>query len=1178
MGTTLKIRSVSRTLMVLGVVLHLCSLLKAQTVTVGNKIVTVSGKDMTLESVFNSIKNQTGLSFQFDDSNFNAKEKVSANFFKKSLDNVLVSLLGTKGVAWNYQGNTILVGRKKKQNLTTDSDSSKVPSMTTVSGRVTAQNGDPLPGATILIKETNQAVAAKEEGEFRIENMPMSSIISVSYVGYETREIKVNKQSSLSIKLQPIVAEMNAVSVVSTGYQKIPKERATGSFTQIDNKLFNQQVTTDVISRLSYIANGLTTFPQRVAAVKGPVIRGLSTMTTTIAKPLIVVDNFAYEGDINNINPNDVENITILKDAAAASIWGARAGNGVIVITTKKGRFNQQTKVELTSNITIGEKPNLFALRNISTSDYIDFEQFLFSKEYNFQDTISPYHQGFSPVYEILFKQKSGLITSEEATSQINNLRSRDVRNEFNKYFYQKPLKQQYAINLRGGSDNLAWYLSGGFDKNISELNGKYSRLNVHLDNTYKLAKNLEVNTTLYFTQTKSSVGRPGYGSIGQSSFFRQGFTLPYSRFADEKGNPLPLYHMAYREGYIDTLGGGKLLDWKYYPLDDYRHIDNSTTVQDLNVALGLNYKISNSLRIEAKYRYQKQQSEIRNLQSQSSYFTRDLINSFSQLDQNTGDVTYKIPKGDILDLTNSTLTAQDILGQLNFNKSWSKHNVDAIIGGQISEQSTKGNKFRSYGYNSEILTSGNVDYINTYPHFITGFPLFVPNLTDFNKTVNRFVSLYANGAYTYDNKYTFSASARRDASNLFGVATNNKWKPLWSTGISWNLSNESFYKISFLPYLKLRATYGYQGNVDATMVGLTTLAYSSINPYTLTPFSFVLNYHNPNLRWETVGMLNVGLDFSTVGNKISGSFEIFQKKTNDLYGFAPVDMTVGLQFPEVKRNVATTKGHGIDIAINTVNIDRSIKWTSNAIINIYKDKVIKSGLPPSSIASSTLVSGGLVRLDGYPLLSLFAYKWAGLDPTTGDPQGYLNGKVSKDYSAITSDGTKVSDLVYVGSLIPTVYGSLGNTVSWKNISLTARITYKFGYYFRRESINYSDLPNSPNGHSDFSKGWKNPGDEMFTDVPSMVYPFDGNRDRFYNFSEVLIAKGDHIRLQYVNLSYNLAKDTFKKLPFEYLQLYAVINNLGIIWRANKEGLDPDYDNLTIPPSKDITLGLKIGF
>jgi TonB-dependent starch-binding outer membrane protein SusC len=1044
-----------------------------------------------------------------------------------------------------------------------------------ITGRLVTEGNEPVINANIAtLKSIGIKSQSNADGYFSLPYNGHADTLLITHVGYVSMSIPITASTTFPLQIQlNKTTNMLEEVVVNTGYQQLPKERATGSFSQITNSVLNQQVSSDIMGRLPAIANGLSEglkTSQGSYSSRGKIlIRGLSTINGPSA-PLIVLDNFPYEGDIRNINPNDVESITLLKDAAAASIWGARAGNGVIVITTKNGRFHQKIKVELNTNIKFTEKPDLFYAQSISSGDLVNLEEFLFRKGYRFSDTLSTSHPPFSPAYELLFKQRNGTLNSTETINQLNTLRNHDVRNDFNKYVYTPAVAQQYAINIRGGSDNIAWLLSGGFDKNLNVLSAGYNRVSLRSESDIKLTRRLQLKASLYFTESKSISGKEGYGDVRTI----KGGIPVYSQLIDMNGVPIPLAK-DYRQLYLDAASGGNLLDWNYYPFNDYKHNHNTSDVQDLTGNLSLSYLIAKGLSAEVKYQYERQIISGKNLRDEQSYYVRNLVNTFYQPN---APVHFPVPVGGILDLSNNSLTSNNVRGQLNFNKNWQNNEIVAIAGAEIKQLLSDGSSYRIYGYNDDILTKVPVDMVGSYKSYVTGSSMYIPDNSGLDEDINRFVSFFANAAYTYQQKYTVSLSARRDASNIFGVNINDKWNPLWSAGASWLLSGERFYHSAPIPYLRVRATYGVSGNIDPSLTAVTTMSYNGTSPYTLTPFAAVDKFYNPDLKWEKNRQINIGVDFASKNSRIAGSIDYYIKKGIDLYGPSPLDQTTGLGVGYITKNAADMLARGMDIEIHSLNINKKVRWTSDLNLSIYHDKVTSYYL--SSTQGSSFIGNGIEisGLVGKPVNSVLSYKWAGLDPLTGDPQGYIDGKVSKDYSSITGSGTSIADLVYSGPGLPATYGSLGNTFGYKGLSITVRLTYKLGYYFRKQSINYNSLFISLNGTADYAKRWQKPGDETFTNVPSMIYPAMGTRDEFYNNSEVLVLKGDYIRLQYITMSYDISKLKFKRLPFENIRAFINLNDLGIIWRANKEGLDPDYSITSIPPSKNIALGMQINF
>jgi hypothetical protein len=606
--------------------------------------------------------------------------------------------------------------------------------------------------------------------------------------------------------------------------------------------------------------------------------------------------------------------------------------------------------------------------------------------------------------------------------------------------------------------------------------------------------------------------------------------------------------------------------------------MDDNTSIQDLLSNIGMHWNVIPGLSMDVIYQNESQVNQHNTHFMKESYYARNLVNLFTQLNRATGDVTYKVPKGGILDYEMGQLRADNVRGQINYSRSGKHHAVAFLAGGEIREARNKISGNRAYGFDPDILSQAYVDYVNPYPTFIRGTNSFITGRASLSEAVNRNVSAYANAAYTFRQKYTATISGRRDASNLFGLETNNKWQPLWSAGLGWDVSNENFYQSKKISQLRLRVTYGYSGNVDPSMTAVTTVGYLSVNsPYTRTPFASIKNFYNPDLRWEKTGVFNIGTDFKAFNERIKGSIEYFRKTCSDLFGYAPVDYTAGLGLAAIIKNVALMRAQGIDAEINTINIDVGFKWSTSLNLNYYKDRVLDNYNPSQQGKSFIYYGEGLTAVAGKPVYAYYSYKWGGLDPATGDPLGYYRGQASKDYTALTGNSTLISDMVYSGPQFPTVFGSLANTFSWKNISLTGRITYKFGYYGRRQSIGYNNLFSSWLSHPDFSKRWQKPGDELFTNVPSMVYPAISSRDAFYLGSEALIFKADNIRLQYIDLKYDIARKE-KSFPFQNLQLYMNAQNLGILWKADKIISDPDYKESNLPPSTSYTLGIRATF
>ncbi|WGQ10748.1 SusC/RagA family TonB-linked outer membrane protein [Pedobacter gandavensis] len=1047
---------------------------------------------------------------------------------------------------------------------------SKAQEFAELSGQVTSASGKPLAGATVKIKSGPIISTTDKNGNFSINTGATTGTLIISFLGYQSKEVTFDTKNVrfIEVILQESENDLTEVTIVSTGYQNIPKERATGSFTKPDKRVFEARISTDILSKLEGITSGVVFNSGVNGAAPGKPdinIRGRSTIYSN-DQPLIIVDNFPYTGNINDLNPQDVESVDILKDAAAASVWGVKAGNGVIVITTKKGQFNQRTKINSIANFTIGAKPNLKYDRNfLPAKQYIDLQQFLFRNGKYDNDLLNTYSYPVIPAaVEIMAQKRSGQISLEDSVDRISNLKRIDIRDGLLKHFYTNPINQQYGVNISSGTTNSSYYFSTGYDKTqTNQKTTNSDRLTLNFSNNYSPSKNLEINIQLNYVLGNNYFNAPlslsNATSIG-------GIFYPYTAFTDKNGNPQSV-NRSYSNVYKALANQSNFLNWDYVPLAELNSEKNTNKTEEARIFTGIKYTVLKNLSIEAKYQYQRYQSQQSNLQGMESYSTRNLINNFSNLTD--GKVTsYNIPLGDILILANSLTTSNNLRGQINYQHN-GKHSVSAILGAEVIENKNNTNSNTLYGYNSE---TDNFTAVNYYKD-VLGNPLgggYIPSGIGIGNGTDRFRSYFANASYTYDYKYTISASARLDGSNYFGVATNQKTVPLWSAGIKWNA----------LQSIQLRATYGYNGNLNKSVTGITTLKYNANALWTNLPYAVISNIGNSKLRWEKNGILNLGIDFSTKNNFISGSIDYFIKRGTDIIGDQTLAPSVGYSSPNtgtavLRGNFANIKGSGIDFVINTRNINSNFTWLTSLNFSYATDQVTKFDLVNNNYSSFAGNGTAILPIVGKPVYALYSYKWGGLDHNTGNPQGYISQQISSDYSALTSPAS-IEGLVYNGPSRPKYFGGLSNHFSYQRLTMMFSISYKLGYYFRRSTINYNTLFNGGATHQDFAFRWQNPGDEESTTVPSLLYPASNLRDYFYTYSEATVEKADHIRLKDVSISYDVLKSTMASKPsIQKLQIFAYANNLGLIWKANRKGIDPDFSNGGIPSSRTISIGIK---
>jgi TonB-linked SusC/RagA family outer membrane protein len=1146
-----------------------------------SQTITISGNNIQLEKVFSVIKQQTGYLFLYTADVLKDTKKISLHVKDAPLEEVLNLALKDQQLGFHIEDKTIIISRKPGtvENKKQASMSDAAPPVE-IQGKVLNHKGEPLAGANVKVKGTIIGGVTNAQGIFELRGVEENATLEISYLGFETQTIKLEGRTTVSIQLKLVENELAAVSVsVYTGYQQIPKERATGSFVQIDNKLLNRGTSLDVLSRLEGVASGVAFYRNSKSDQPTLNIRGRSTIFAN-SLPLIILDNFPYDGDIANINPNTIESITILRDAAAASIYGVRSANGVIVITTKKGAANQAPQASFNTNVTIGAKPDLGYLPLMSSEDFIEAEKMFFSKGWYAGQESNIAKTTLSPVVELLIKKRDGLIAADEADRQIEAFKQNNVVDQFDRYFLRNEVLSQNAATITGGGNNSRYFLSLGYDKDqSSNIRNSFDRFSINASNTFTPFKNIDVNTGLIYTNTKFVNNNPGINDL--VSLFQKKY-YPYAQIADENGYATPVAY-GIRDTYKSAREKEGFLDWQYRPLDELNLSDNVTKQQYNRINLEIRKTFSPAFNVEVKYQYEKQYRKNNNLQSQETYATRNLINQYYNP---ASTIKYLVPLGAILDQATSELEGHTGRAQVNFNQIWQRHRVNVIGGVEIKQLESKSNQSRLYGYDDDVITSQPIDFVTKFATNPTGALIAIPYPRTVTDSLDRFISYYANGSYTYDDRYVFSASGRLDNTNFFGIKTNQRVVPLWSAGFKWNISREAFFKSNLIDQLAVRATYGYNGNINKGLTAYTTVRYGT-DALTRATQATVVNPPNPELRWEKISMVNLGVVFALKKNILSGTIEYFTKKGNDIFGDIAMDPTTGMT--SFRGNLSNIKGNGVDVQLTGKIVSNKITtWHSTFLFSYATDKVLNYTKTFSSVA---MIQGGggdasaPTPLIGHPVYSIYSYAWGGLDPTTGEPLGYLNGQLTNNPSDVVNKTTP-ADLVYNGPVNPPVVGAFRNDVSYKNFNVSVNITCKLGHYFRKPSIDYGELLNYWGGNKDYANRWQKPGDEQTTNVPGIptqIPAVRSARDYYlYANSTVLVQKADHIRLQDVVISYDFNKEKWARMIIKNARLYCNVNNVGILWRANKLGIDPDAvpytDARILPQPRSITLGARLDF
>lgn len=1123
--------------------------------------ITISRSNASLKSVLQEIRKQSGYELLYSSDLLQKAAPVSIQIRNSKLEDALNQTLKGQNFGYEIIEKTILI-KPLNQPVKNTASSAAVIRLKTVSGRVVTEDQQPLPGVIITEKGSSNKTATDSEGQFELKNAADDAIIIASYIGYETEEISTKGlNKALTISLKPSNTKLQEVAItVSTGYQNLPKERATGSFSFVDKKklAITNLASTNFAKGLEGMVPGLLVGPNGEMQV-----RGVSSIKTGTRQVLIVVDGFPVESGNMTINPNDIENITVLKDAAAASIWGVRASNGVIVITTKSGIASDGKAIfDFSTSLSIDQAPDFSTQRIASTADYVDFEVETIKKGWFNPATAD--NTGYSKVAELFYKKSKGLMNDAQVQEGIDNLKKLNSLDQQD-LIYRKAVQRQINLSVRGGTEKHKFAISSFYTNQLAaNVGSKNDQFILNVKNSLQVLPKLTLSLGLNTTYANKTGNRTGYDFAT---------ARPYLTFLDENGGYVShgskiADHL--KQGYYDK--GYK--NWDTNPLQNIENTNTKANTFASRINVGADYKVIKGVNITSQFQTELLSNHTDNLQNLNTYYVRNLANTWRVLDPVKNTYVNKFPVGPVYDKLKERQNSWTFRNMVNVDHQiGTDHSITGIAGMELRKIDRKSNTERYYNYNPQALT---VDYFDaaaiaaTTMNSTGGYESYTWNPL-FAENDNRFFSLFANAAYTYKNKYTISGSIRTDQSNLFGTDPQYRYRPLWSTGLSWNATNEAFLQsATFLNKLILRATYGINGNIGN----------SSPYPIAGTGKNFntqenMLTFNNPEnqaLRPEKTASTNFGIDFGVLNNRITGSLDLYRKKSYDLLGNSILDPTTG--FEKAEMNTATMTNRGIELNLNArilqgelrVNADFTFGYNKNRVTNV---------LAPSNTAST--YAAGLSPVKGLPLSYLYSYQWAGLSDK-GEPQIYdANGNV-RSWSATRI--TDVNALKYVGTMDPPVYGGLMVNIAYKNFILTPQFTYKFGHVMR---INTTRTDLNAGLTNDISQRWQNPGDELHTNIPRIYNSstIDARWNDYYKKADLWDDDASFIRLRSLSLSYQLPQKFLHKV-FTAASITGQANNLWL-WTANKQNLDPDYTNLSTgsigyPAVKNYVISLNLNF
>jgi TonB-linked SusC/RagA family outer membrane protein len=1121
--------------------------------------VSLSLHKASLQQVFKEVKKQTGYVFFYDDALLQRAGSVTVSLQQVPLKTALDSCFKDQPFTWEIVNTSIYLRAKQAGGANVGQLSAIVKSQP-VLGKVMDNTGNPLPMATVKLLPLRKGAITDEAGNFVFESVPPGEYtLEITSIGFENfiMSIEVAADRPQNLGLLPMrlaVAKLTEIAVVNTGYQRLPRERAAGSFSVVKQATLDKRSNYNIQTYLEGQVPGLLTNSDGSMT-----IRGQSTLRADRA-PLIVVDGFPIERDLSTINPNDVESITVLKDASAASIWGVRAANGVIVIQTKRGAASRKPlDISFNTSLSVSAKPDFSQLPFASTASFIGFEKYKVDNK-----LVTLYGKPRNPISPITDAYLNHPSTAGQLADSLGKYHAYQ---EFEDLFMRNAVRQQYGVTLAAKGEKSSSRASFNYDNVPAYMKRTGDeRFSADLFQTVTITQKLHANVGLNYVMVNSTNNGMTLDDLRN--------LLPYQQLLDKQGNYIPQPRSFYQADKDALVKAGYPYNWDYNLVQEFRNNNNRTQNRGVTATAGLTYTISKHFDFNTSYQYENYSSTNTVLENEELYDVRNQIN-FATYVKN-GQIISGLPKGSIYSIAESKLQTHTLRNQLKFDGMLGspRHLLTAIAGLEIRQVSANAASQTKYGYDPQTLQFANLDYVNGYTN-ILGNKSYIRDGSIFADTLNRFVSVFSNAGYTFDDKYSINASARLDQTNLFGSSDKYRNVWLWSSGISWQAHKERFLEDGPFSTLILRATYGINGNVDRSTSPFL-IAKVAKDEQTNLNYGYISNPANPLLRWEKTTVKNIGIDYALRSNRLRGSVEYYDRYSTDLLGNATINGTYG--FNSAYINYASLRNKGVDVNIAALIINRKFTFTTTLNYSYNSNKIVRVDFPNQSVGA--FVAG--IPQAGMPLNYISSYRWAGLS-STGAPQVYDEKNVAVDY---TKEMNNTAALVYQGTATPPHYGGLFLDFGYKGFTLTAGFIYKMGHQFRIPQIQYRTLFGDVDQvHQDWDHRWQKPGDELLTNIPAMPKNQTGLNiyDNYTAYADINVATASTIRFQELLLNYVLPEKLSSKLSSAHINLALQARNLGV-YLFNKQKIDPEHatdisiSNIQFTPPPELTFSIKANF
>jgi TonB-linked SusC/RagA family outer membrane protein len=1158
----------------------------------GKTLITINEENATLLSLLKKIETASKYSLLYNSDDVENVKKVTIKAINKSVPEVMELLLKGTGLGFKINENTIIISKPVQQKPQTKKK---------ITGRVYTNTGEALPGVHVRLKGSDMGTTTDLDGFFELSVDDKNGILVASFIGYTTREVAIRDRDVINIELTEQMLEIKE-AVVQTGYQTLSRRETASAVVQVDFDQIELISKPTIDMMLAGQIPGMMVLQTSGEPGSTPTIRirGTSSIVGT-RSPLWVLDGIILEDPVNvdlsslsspdavylignaiaGVNPKDIETITILKDASATAIYGSRAANGVIVLSTKNGKVGKP-RVAYSGNLTFSKRIGYSDLQLMNAGERVKLSQEIIADNVEYSRT--PINLGYEG---LLLDYYNHSLTYDQFESAVENMVNRNT--DWYDLLFRNTFTHNHSVNVSGGSDRTTYYTSLGYNKNIGTAKGsdqeRYSAL----------AKvNSWINKKLY-------VGLQVNSSFSKSNGFHS--SVNPNTYAYETSRTIPCYNedgslfMYLTQQKSQTaITSAPEEELKYNILNELDLTGSNSNVSNITAQLNLQYNIFPWLRYKILGGFDQSRTNSQSWAKEESNYV-SMIRGWNAGTLKQGSAEFDaspIPWGGILSNNDQRKDSYSLRNTVELSNLYNDiHLVNIMAALELRSVKYKGLAATYYGWQpdrgetiSPALTTGYYGVLSSLN----------PTLTD--NIVNN-MSWVGSATYSYKDKITLNGNIRADGSNNFGDNPNYRFLPIWSLALKYTLSNENFLKDNdIINYLAIRSSYGIQGNIDKATSPDLIIRVGSKNSITGLDESYFKYLPNPDLRWEKTSSYNIGIDFQLLKPKkkdgesiLSGTFDFYDKYGNKIIVSRRVSQVIGLDL--VKINGGKIRNTGFEGSLTFIPYQSKDIFSSIRFIYSYNRNTLIEANKDLNITDSDKING-IALIEGQPIGAFYSYEFAGLNENYGFPMFY-NDKGEKRYELYPEE----THLVYSGKVTPDLTGGLDLSFRYKRIHVAMGMQYSIGGSARLPNVYranyYSVFDPLANVSKDLNNRWREPGDELYTSIPAIwdsekysqakdeldapVYLTSSkNPLQMYDYSSARVARTDNIRLRNINVSYVFPEAKASQLGLESFIINFQVENLFIICDKRWQGRDPESGSSNTPIPKIFSIGLNLTF